>query len=182
MAKTILIFLLCSPLAAQSESYDLRDQVSLLKELLPNTQVVGIFIGANDEEGFRETINALQRDFNIRIALAVLEVQRSRDVHFLETRIKELTLEMLNKDVSIITFGYGKDKTIQAAGAIKVVSDVCAGFQVPVFSPNKKGIKYGCTGQFTFQGEWWHLQLSHEKAKLLEIALPENDDRFMWME
>jgi hypothetical protein len=174
-----LLMLLCSyQIFAQNEAYDLRDQFSLVKDLYPEVKVIGLFIGERDFKLFEETIGVLQRDFNIRIALAVIKSPRKRDMHILEHNFKKMTIDMLNKDAGAIIFGFGKDKLIQTTGVLKVVTKICAGFEVPVFSPHKKALQNGCTGQFSFRGEWWRCLLDAKKAESLLFPPGEDDDRY----
>jgi len=164
---------------SQNEAYDLRDQIGLIKDLMPEVQVVGVIIGQKDEDLFQNVVNMVQRDFNIRVALAVVKAPKTRNVKFLNSLFKDYAVQMLNRDTNVILFGFGKDHNLKNIIGIKAVAEVSAKFGVPTFSSHKKALKVGCSGRFIFEEDWWKLHLDSEKTTAFSISVPPDDDRFI---
>ncbi|PIE02792.1 MAG: hypothetical protein CSA81_05600 [Acidobacteria bacterium] len=177
----IRIFLLFFPLIVfgQNETYDLKDQIGLVKDLMPDVKVIGVIIGEQDESLFNVVVNTSQQDYGIRIVKAIVKKSSTRNLRTLRNLYKKCTLDMLNENAGAILFAFGKDRSIQTTIAIKTVTETAQKSRVPTFTPHKKSLKMGCCGQFIFNDDWWKLKLNSDKLLPNSIEMPLGDDRYL---
>jgi ABC-type uncharacterized transport system substrate-binding protein len=166
----IFLFLFFSglQLPAQTDSYDLLDQVALVKGLMPQIKRIGVFLGPEDHPHIQKGLERIRIDLGVEVKAIRLTDAGQQMPAILRHNVVQL---VETHQVQAVLVYSVRDAFLQEDWPAKAVVSTASKSGIPSFANFKRAGRLGAAGTFEFQGEWWIVALNKKAVKTFGLQL-----------